>query len=404
MKTLPDNPNLDHLRRQAKDLLAGLRDSRPEASLADAQASLAERYGFRAWTDLKAEVERRCGPADVAGPELARAVAACFDLGSVTGPMRSLARPDDLGRRWSLETDRGRWAVRTVDGWVPIVSAEMDVALQEAAATAGVLLPPPVRSRSGSVVEEAGGYRWRAYGWVRCGPSLVAPVSVATAHAVGGILATIHGLRLPVDRVSPYHSLRLVETVRAVPEHQWAGLAATAAARHAVWASDLAEAIARLAALEEIGEEIGEGAPPAPPPVLTHNNLVPGSVRQGPEGRPVVMGWEHAGGQPPSWELGSALLHWTVAPGGGVHAPAARALLDGYRARAGGLPPLDLTMFRGAVTGVGNYVWAQVEEALGAVDPEELRHTTRNVRHLLSHLPSRADLEELLEVAGSGAR
>jgi hypothetical protein len=29
MKTLPDNPNLDHLRRQAKDLLAGLRDSRP---------------------------------------------------------------------------------------------------------------------------------------------------------------------------------------------------------------------------------------------------------------------------------------------------------------------------------------------------------------------------------------
>jgi hypothetical protein len=29
MKTLPDNPNLDHLRRQAKDLLAGLRDSDP---------------------------------------------------------------------------------------------------------------------------------------------------------------------------------------------------------------------------------------------------------------------------------------------------------------------------------------------------------------------------------------
>jgi hypothetical protein len=51
MKTLPDNPNLDHLRRQAKDLLAGLRDSHPDASLADAQASLAEQYGFRTWTD-----------------------------------------------------------------------------------------------------------------------------------------------------------------------------------------------------------------------------------------------------------------------------------------------------------------------------------------------------------------
>lgn len=393
MKTLPDNPNLDHLRRQAKDLLAGLREGRRSATLADAQASLAERYGFRTWTDLKAEVDRLTLRADVADPELARAVASCFDLGSVTGPMRSVARPDDMGRRWSLETDRGRWAVRTVDGWLPIVPAERDVALQEAAAAAGVLLPPPVRSRSGSVVEEVGGHRWRVHGWDRSGPSLVAPVSAGVAHAVGGVLATIHGLRLPVDRVSPYHSMRLVETARAVPEHEWAGLAATAAARRAGWASALGEAIPKLTGLEQVGE--GALAPPA---VLTHNNLMPGSVRQGPEGRLVVVGWEHAGGQPPSWELGSALLHWTVAPGEGVHRAAARALLDGYRSTAGALPPLDLTMFRGAVTGLCNYVWAQVEEALAAVGREEQRHTARNVRHLLTHLPSRTDLERLLDV------
>ena len=73
MKTLPDNPNLDHLRRQAKDLLAGLRDTHPDASLADAQASLAEQYGFRTWTDLKAEVDRRRGHGRVADPALARA-------------------------------------------------------------------------------------------------------------------------------------------------------------------------------------------------------------------------------------------------------------------------------------------------------------------------------------------
>ena len=76
MKTLPDNPNLDHLRRQAKDLLAGLRDSHPDASLADAQASLAEQYGFRTWTDLKAEVDRRQGAAEVADPVLAGQIAA----------------------------------------------------------------------------------------------------------------------------------------------------------------------------------------------------------------------------------------------------------------------------------------------------------------------------------------
>ena len=71
MKTLPDNPNLDHLRRQAKDLLLGLRDSTPAASLADAQASLAEQYGFDSWPQLKAEVDRRQGQAELADPALA---------------------------------------------------------------------------------------------------------------------------------------------------------------------------------------------------------------------------------------------------------------------------------------------------------------------------------------------
>jgi len=81
MKTLPENPNLDHLRKQAKDLLAGLRDCDPCASLADAQASLAEQYGFRAWTDLKAEVDRQQGQAE--GTRLSR-----YRGWAVCGPKR----------------------------------------------------------------------------------------------------------------------------------------------------------------------------------------------------------------------------------------------------------------------------------------------------------------------------
>lgn len=143
MRTLPDNPNLDHLRRQAKDLLAGLRDTDPAASLADAQASLARQYGFRGWTGLKAEVDRMRESAEVADPSLARAVAQRYGLGEVTAPMRSLIRADHSGRPYWLETDRGRFAVRTMDDWIPIVDAETDVALQEAAAAAGVALPAP---------------------------------------------------------------------------------------------------------------------------------------------------------------------------------------------------------------------------------------------------------------------
>jgi Ser/Thr protein kinase RdoA (MazF antagonist) len=401
VKTLPDNPNLDHLRRQAKDLLAGLRDFRPEASLADAQASLAQQYGFRGWTDLKAEVDRLREQADVADEALARAVAASFGLGAVTRPMMSVARADEMGRRWSLETERGRWAVRTMDTWRPIVDAQTDVALQQAAAGAGILLPTPVRSRSGAIVGSVGGHSWRVYEWIHSGPPLTAPVSSTITHEVGRILAKIHRLALPApSRISPYHtsrrSARWIAGAGPATEAEWRELAATARARRADWASALTEAIP---ALVDLGT-IGEGTPPLPP-VLCHMNLNPGHVRLGGNGRLVVVGWEHAGGLPPSWELGSALTQWAVDPDNGVNVAGARAMIDGYRSVAGSLPPLDMAMFRGHVIGLGNYVFDQVEDALNAREAEDQRHTARSMRHLLAHPPSRAraNLEELLDVA-----
>lgn len=387
MKTLPDNPNLDHLRQQAKNLLAGLRDTDPAVTLADAQASLAGQYGFRTWTDLKAEVDRVRGQADVADRALALAVAGRYGLGEVIGQMRSVARADDMGRRWSLETDRGRWAVRTMDTWWPIVDAETDVALQQAAAAAGVLLPAPVRSREGRIVESIGGHTWRVYEWLRSGPPLSAPASASVTREVGRILATIHGLALPVDRISPWHYSRLSDV-------GWPELAATATTRRASWAGALHEAVPTLMDLDAIALDA-----PAPEPVLTHNTLGPASTRLASSGRLIVVGWEHAGGQPPSWELANVLLDWAVNPGGGVNRAGARALIDGYRARAGMLPPLDLSMFRGAVTSLANYVCEQVRTALDVSENEDRRYADRSVRHLLSHLPTRATLEKLLSVA-----
>ncbi|MFV2098425.1 phosphotransferase [Micromonospora sp. LOL_014] len=385
MKTLPDNPHLDHLRQQAKELLAGLRDVDPTATLADAQAALAGQYGFHTWPELKAEVDRMHGQADTADPSLARAVADRFDLGSVAGPMRSLARPDDIGRRWSITTDRGRFTIRTMDTWLPIVDADTDVALQLAAAAAGVLLPTPVRSRDGEVVESVGGHRWRAYHQLPAGPPLAAPVSAAVAGAVGDVLATLHGLALPVDRVSPWHARRLGPA-------SWAGLAATATARQAPWAGLLAAAVPALEDLAAVGRDV-----PVPDPVLTHNTLGPAQTRLAPDGRLVVVGWEHAGGQPPAWEVANALLDWAVAPHGRVDAVGARALVDGYRRRAGGVPTRCLADFRGAATGLVNYVYEQVEAALAAETTEDRRYADRGVRHLLTHLPTRTTLERLLD-------
>jgi hypothetical protein len=57
-RQLPERPNLEHLKNQAKDLLDELQRQNPAAQLADAQHSLAREYGFASWPKLKAHVER----------------------------------------------------------------------------------------------------------------------------------------------------------------------------------------------------------------------------------------------------------------------------------------------------------------------------------------------------------
>jgi hypothetical protein len=58
-RTLPERPDLDQLKRQAKELLAELREREPgkEFALHDAQFQLAREYGFDSWPKLKAYVE-----------------------------------------------------------------------------------------------------------------------------------------------------------------------------------------------------------------------------------------------------------------------------------------------------------------------------------------------------------
>ena len=56
-RNLPPHPNLEHLRKQAKDLLHELKQENPALQLADAQHALAREYGFASWPKLKAYVE-----------------------------------------------------------------------------------------------------------------------------------------------------------------------------------------------------------------------------------------------------------------------------------------------------------------------------------------------------------
>ena len=57
-RALPLRANLDWLKKTAKERLAELRASHPQATLAEAQLALARDYGFASWRKLKARVEQ----------------------------------------------------------------------------------------------------------------------------------------------------------------------------------------------------------------------------------------------------------------------------------------------------------------------------------------------------------
>ena len=66
-RDLPARPSLEHLKKQAKELLRTLRQQDARATLAKAQHRLARGYGFKSWRALKAHVESAPGGAGGGG-------------------------------------------------------------------------------------------------------------------------------------------------------------------------------------------------------------------------------------------------------------------------------------------------------------------------------------------------
>ncbi|MCB1018423.1 MAG: hypothetical protein KDC27_00775, partial [Acidobacteria bacterium] len=105
MSTLPSRPSLESLRKQAKALLRGFRESAPEAlsavqthhpkperfrSLRDAQLAVAREYGYAGWPELTLAVEAAldaAGSLDEQAEVFADLICLCYSKG------------EDIGRR-----------------------------------------------------------------------------------------------------------------------------------------------------------------------------------------------------------------------------------------------------------------------------------------------------------------
>jgi len=390
VRVLPDSPNLDFLRQQAKDLLAALRESMPRTSLTDAQRHLAAQYGFDSWTALRTEVEQRQQRSPDVPDGLAEALASAFGL----GPVQSL-RPvsyTPMGRVWSLTTAEGRWLAVPGYPWMSEEQAEIGVQLQTAAGAVGIASPMLRRSRVGRLVASIGGTPWRIAGWMELGPSPITPVPATLARRIGEIAGTLHTLAISSDAaINPYLMHRHSES-------EWRQLLHRAHAADRPWADRLDEQLPVLADLGAIGTTTTPGDL-----ILCNSNLIPENVRMGPKGEVIVLEWTFTGALTAELEVASLLTHWAMRPR--LNRIAASAFAEGYTEVAGAFPRLTLDSFGVAVSGYLNWTYNTLCEAIDPEHPDAADFTRRETADLLGNPMTPVALGQLIDATSirSGA-
>ncbi|MDK1389958.1 hypothetical protein QN224_32050 [Sinorhizobium sp. 8-89] len=257
MKSLPSRPDIDHLKRQAKDLLADFRRAAPEAvarfrnalplamgrdpaaigglklRLHDAQSCIAREYGFESWADLRSYVDAsRANDSDLAA--LAAAFCGLVYAGDMAGGTNG-ARPGAAARLLADHPDlpkRDAWVacaagdVETVrrqigadPSWLDRIGGPLDLTPLVAATHSSLLRAPEYTDHLHKVVDlllEAGADPNRSVSR-RWGSSAGASPREWQASALHGAAGVNHDPDLtrrllaagadPNDGESLYHSL-----------------------------------------------------------------------------------------------------------------------------------------------------------------------------------------------------
>jgi riboflavin biosynthesis pyrimidine reductase len=258
MQRLPERPDLDHLRKQAKALLAALRHGEPEAiariraslpaaidksdaaiaalglRLHDAQSALAREYGFVAWAELKGFVEIRAAAGEDGAARRLRWCRLVY-TGDIAGGM-DRARPHLAARL--LEEDpalladdphlacaigdvaRLRRAIAADAAWINRAGGPLALPPLVAVTQSSLIRLPQFRDRllaattllleAGADPDQAVGSRWPP-------ASLAAPSAVDRLSALHGAAGQNHDPEMtrllleagadPNDGESLYHSL-----------------------------------------------------------------------------------------------------------------------------------------------------------------------------------------------------
>ena len=302
------------------------------------------------------------------------------DLGVPVGPPTRV-HGGFANRMYRLDTDRGSFAVKELNladrRWPYRV--EDVFRFERTAFAAGIPMPEPIAASQDVLVHR----------WVEGEKVPEEPVSASFAFEIGEILARIHALAVewthePVEEPTP---------------QDWPELAERAVATGQPWADELASHVETFLAIAQFVDTCERPGPV----VLTHRDIQPWNLLAR-DGRPMVLDWELSGLLDLSGELGSTALSLAKGPGFDDIEPAIfRAVLDGYVAAGGVLPPSGPSWFVFMLGGwLGHTRWSilrclsGIEASTGpdlALSQEAARNGVRGLPELFGRL---SDLEALL--------
>jgi len=311
-------------------------------------------------------------------------LASQFALGRITTDPQYVTR-GAMGEIWRLETSGGRWAVKCQFPWAPADPRPADIAVQRAAAQAGIPLPLPATTPDGSAVATIDGRPARVYEWVDLRGAIELPAPAATAAEAGRLLGLLHGLALAPQ---PENGHPIDPWYTEVPDvTYWAGLVGRAKADGATWAPSLAAARGLIADLTELVLP----PPPDAPLIICHRDFNPDNVFPAAhDGRLVVLDWENCGPLSADREVGYAVFTW-CSGNGEFDQAAADALLAGYASASGAATAVGPDFFATAVATHLNVLRVMAEQALA--EPEHRRFAEGFIADLLNR-----DLSDLWQL------
>lgn len=235
----------------------------------------------------------------------------------------------ELGVIWRLDTERGSWAVKEL--LAPDQETGDDIGFQMAAVQAGIPMPKPVLSNSGSpiaVLPE--GTHVRVYEWVDIDPLRRCPPETA-----GELLHRMHALRYEPGEMHPWYR-------EALGAHSWSRLRAALSDRPEEWAHRLLDLLPDLERAElKLRRPGGDPAEL----IRCHLDLNPDNVAITTAGRPVVLDWENASAADPRQEAAMAAVDFMAMGPAGLGVAPAVEFIQGYRGAGGVFQPTGPEVF-----------------------------------------------------------